>query len=274
MDSAQLSPAFPSALQQFEIGAWAEGPAVFGGASSRPRAEMDDTLPTGLDGPADDLSERLDPRLHWIPSLRAVGARTDAIELFERLRGAYSERHRHHQTLQYLAECLARLVRWREAAEHPHEVALAIWFKDAVYDPLRHDNEGRSARLAFDSLTAAGVDTEVARRVRDLVVATRHDSPPATNDGKLVVDIDLSYLAAGSERHAQAERNLRREMGHVTDFIYRRRRIEALKALAARLRIYQSDLVRASLETRARANIAATIARLQSRVLNPETLFQ
>lgn len=270
MESAQIS----SALQQFEVGRWADGPGQFVGDLARPRMGMDDTLPIGLGSAAGDLSERLDPRLHWIPSLRAVGARTDAIELFERLRGAYSERHRHHQTLQYLAECLARLVQWREAAEHPHEVALAVWFKDAVYDPLRHDNEGRSARLAFDSLTAAGVDTEVARRVRDLVVATRHDSPPATNDGKLVVDIDLSYLAAGSERHAQAECNLRREMGHVTDFIYRRRRIEALKALAARLRIYQSDIVRASLEARARANIAATIARLQSRVLNPQTLFQ
>lgn len=271
MDSVQISSEASFASQPFEIGAWTEGSAEQNARSSRQHREIDDTPPTG---PVAELPDELDPRLHWIPSLRAVGARTDAIDLFERLRGAYSERHRHHQTVQYLSECLAGLARWREAAEHPHEVALAIWFKDAVYDPRRHDNEGCSARLAFNSLTAAGVDSEVARRVRDLVVATRHDSPPATRDGKLVVDIDLSYLAAGTERHAQAERNLRREMGHVTDFIYRRRRIEALKALAARLRIYQSDPVRVCLEAQARANIAATIARLQSRVLKPETLFQ
>lgn len=270
MDSTDLSVVLPG----LRAAGWAALPSELLVDAPLVSAPLDEPVNTDVSLLHDVRADELDAARHWVPSLRAVGARYDAVETFDRLRGAYTEPHRHHHTLRFVAESLANLARWSCAADRPHEVALAIWFKDAVFDPLRHDNEGRSARMALDCLTAAGVPMETARRVRDLVVATRHDSPPATADGKLLVDIDLAWLGGEPDRALAAERSLRRELSHVSDFIYRRRRIEALKALTARLRIFHSDVVREHVETRARANIVATIARLQSRVLKAESLFQ
>jgi predicted metal-dependent HD superfamily phosphohydrolase len=217
---------------------------------------------------ADSAFDRLpDFDVHWAPSLRAVGASGDGRELFERLCADHQSKERRYHTLTEVGECLARLARWQAHAENPHEIAVAIWFKDAVYDPQRHDNEGRSARLAFDSLVALGVDAETARRVRDLVVLTRHDGPPSGVDARLMVDIDQGIFGASPERYAQYEQQLREEMSHITDFIYRRRRVEALKAQLARLHIFHTDAVRVEIERQARANLQGTVARLQNRGL-------
>ncbi len=272
MESADVIPAF----LKLQLDAYATMARATVAPTVAPQApmELDQSLRIDSAEISTNLSRQLDPALHWTPSMRSVGARVDSIELFERLRSAYNEPQRHYHTLQQLVECLAWLVEWKDAAEHPHQVALAIGVKDAVLDPMRHDNEGRSARLAFDSLIAAGAETDVARRGRDLVVATRHDSPAGAADARLLVDIDMAVLGASAQRYAEFERGLRREQAHITDFIYRRRRIEALKSLSARIRIYHTDIARAQLEARARANIASMIARLQSRSASTEQLFQ
>lgn len=204
---------------------------------------------------------------HWLPSLLALGAAADGREAFERLRSDYQDRARHYHTLTQVGECLERLSRWQAFAEAPHELAMAIWFKDAVLDPRRHDNEGRSARLAYDTLIGLGVDAEIARRVRDLIVVTRCDGPPAAADARMMADIDMGILGAEPTRYAEFERQLRDEMGHVTDFIYRRRRVEGLKAMLARLHIFHTDAGRVELEREARTNLQGTVQKYQGRGL-------
>ena len=47
---------------------------------------------------------------------------------------AWSEPHRHFHEQSHLRECLALWTRWRDNSPRPGEVAIALWFHDAVYD--------------------------------------------------------------------------------------------------------------------------------------------
>ncbi len=103
-------------------------------------------------------------------------------------------------TPQHLGECLDLWRRDAALAQHPGEVAVALWFHDAVYEHGRADNETASADWAAQVLRDAGADGESARRVHAMVMATRHDQLPVTPDEQLLVDIDLSILGAAPVR--------------------------------------------------------------------------
>ena len=51
------------------------------------------------------------------------------------LTNAWSEPHCHYHDPRHSRECLALWVHWRDECERPGEVALALWFHDAVHDP-------------------------------------------------------------------------------------------------------------------------------------------
>ncbi|MDZ7891197.1 MAG: N-methyl-D-aspartate receptor NMDAR2C subunit [Rhodoferax sp.] len=188
-----------------------------------------------------------------------AGAHTDGVALCDALLAAYAEPHRHYHSTQHLAECLHGFEVVRHLAQRPAEVALALWFHDAVYDVQRHDNEAQSADWARQALTTAGVQAEVAERVYELVMATRHTSVPAAGDAQLLVDIDLSILGADAQRFAQYERQIRKEYAFVPEDLFRTKRKEVLLSFAKRSRIYGTDYFHAALEARARANLARAV---------------
>jgi predicted metal-dependent HD superfamily phosphohydrolase len=176
------------------------------------------------------------------------------------LQRSYSEPQRHYHTLQHLGECLAWFEREHALAEHPGEVAIALWFHDAVYDVHAHDNEARSAEWARSAMLAAGVQREAAERVHALVMATRHDAVPEGRDAELLIDIDLSILGAEQERFDEYERQVHAEYAFVPDEVRLPRRRAILQRFLAREAIYATPRMHALLEARARANLARSIA--------------
>jgi len=94
--------------------------------------------------------------------------------LYNELMAAYAEPHRHYHTAQHLEECFAHFDEIDPLAEHPAEVALALWFHDAVYVPGASDNEARSAEWAARALAGAGAPEARAHEVARLVRLTDH----------------------------------------------------------------------------------------------------
>jgi predicted metal-dependent HD superfamily phosphohydrolase len=183
--------------------------------------------------------------------------------LMNQLVKAYSEPHRRYHTLQHLRECLAHLDAASALARRPAEVALALWFHDAVYDPRRDDNEQRSADWAHASVLRAGCDVEVADRVRDLVLATRgHDTATDDPDTALLLDIDLAILGASYARFDEYEQQIRAEYAHVPEADFRTGRARLLRGFLARPRLYATDAYHEALEPRARENLQRSIERL------------
>jgi predicted metal-dependent HD superfamily phosphohydrolase len=176
----------------------------------------------------------------------------------------YGEPHRHYHTLQHLEECLALLRGARAAAAHPGEVALALWFHDAVYDPLSGSNEAESAAWARRAALSAGLAPDAAARIHALVLATRHDAPPASGDAALVADIDLAILGADAARFDEYERQVRAEYAPVPDALFRNGRRRILERILARERIFTTPAFHARYEARARGNIERSLAAVRA----------
>jgi predicted metal-dependent HD superfamily phosphohydrolase len=199
----------------------------------------------------------------WQRLWQELGAQVVNGGLFNQLVQAYSERHRHYHTLQHLRECLLHFDAASGLARRPAEVELAIWFHDAVYDPLRSDNEERSADWARSSVIAAGCDAVVAERVHALVMATKtHEAPAADGDAALLLDVDLAILGASPTRFDAYEQQVRAEYARVPQEQFRERRAAVLRGFLRRPRIYATAAFHDALEQGARENLARSIARL------------
>lgn len=194
-------------------------------------------------------------RRSWADAWHDLGVDAPDDALFDRLLARYDEPQRAYHTRQHLAECLLHFERERSQAGRPGEVALALWFHDAVYDLGRHDNEARSADWARRALRNAGAAPEAAERVHALVMATRHEAVPEGKDAQLLVDIDLAILGAPLERFAEYERQIRIEYAHIPPEVFEPRRREILGRFLAREPLYRTASLRQLLEAAARRNL-------------------
>ena len=202
------------------------------------------------------------PAESWNAAWSALG-KPAPLELRRELELAWTEPHRHYHDTRHLGECLALCSRWTVQAERPAEVALAVWFHDAVHDPKLNANELNSAAWAARSLVAAGIGSEVAQRVYDLVLATRHDTPAQGRDAALVVDIDLAILGSPSARFAAYDQDIRKEYAAVPQAVYRSARRTVLQGFLSRARIYETACAVELLEEQARLNLQGAIERLE-----------
>ena len=198
----------------------------------------------------------------WQEMWRSLGVARADDDLFHRLIECYSEPHRKYHTVRHLEECFGHFNDVRSLTIEAGEVALAIWFHDAIYDTHSSDNEERSALWARESAIAAGLTLEQATRISGLVIATRHSATPENSDAMILVDIDLAILGAGIDRFEEYELQVREEYSWVPEHLYRSGRGQILKEFADREWIYCTDCFRTAYEERARENIARSLARL------------
>jgi predicted metal-dependent HD superfamily phosphohydrolase len=205
-----------------------------------------------------DLQTQWAQTWHALGLADATGDRS--LTLFQELLARYREPHRKYHTLQHLRECLALCARDGALAHAPAEVAMALWFHDAVYTHGRHDNELASANWARQALLEAGASDAAAQRIHDLVMATCHQATPGTADAQLLVDIDLAILGAAPERFQSYEQQIRDEYSHVAAPVFRAKRREVLQSFLQRNEIYATPTYRNRLEAAARANLQAAIA--------------
>jgi predicted metal-dependent HD superfamily phosphohydrolase len=201
---------------------------------------------------------RLRSRWHALTA-RLGFAQAPSVALFDALAQAYSEPGRHYHNLDHIAQLLSLLDQHGHNVPGRDAIELAIFFHDAVYVPIGSDNEAASAALARARLTALGGTETLVREVERLILATRHGSAPADSasdaDLELLVDLDLSILAAERAVYAAYAAAIRHEYTVVPDLIYRPGRRRVLAEFLARPRIYATPRLYEAWEASARANL-------------------
>jgi predicted metal-dependent HD superfamily phosphohydrolase len=183
-------------------------------------------------------------------------------DTFSRLQSAYAQKHRAYHTSRHIDECLSLLDELKGLAEYPSEVECALWFHDAIYEPMSKLNEERSANWMAEFGALVGLRSDSVARIRAHIMATRHVALPADNDSRLVVDIDLAILGAAPSRYEEFERDVRREYRWVPGMVYRPKRAEILQSFLDRSRIYHWEPAYERFESQARVNVSGAIRTL------------
>ncbi len=183
------------------------------------------------------------------------------------LKARYDEPQRAYHSWVHIEALLGHFETFADQIHDRTRVLWALYWHDAVYDPMRGDNEQVSADLLRRE--GAGVlSAETLEEAAVIIEATaKHQLPNSLSgevllDAALFLDLDLSILGARAEVFDVYEDNIRREYGFVPEDAYRAGRAAILKGFLGRDRLYFTDTCGVLWEAPARANLARSIARL------------
>jgi predicted metal-dependent HD superfamily phosphohydrolase len=200
----------------------------------------------------------------WRDALPASAPESAALRTGTDLLARWSEPQRHYHTVDHLITVLEIVDGNAERAADPDAVRLAAWFHDAIYDPLRMDNEEASALLAESVLPGLGVShvqlAEVARLVR---LTASHDPVPGDRNGGLLMDADLAILASPQDRYRAYVTAVRREYAHLDDAVFAVGRAGVLNNLLSLPRLFHTPELREMWEDAARHNLSCEVAAIR-----------
>jgi len=205
---------------------------------------------------------------YWNAAFDDLGTRISP-SVFEQLRARYNEPHRHYHNEHHLIECFESYeVLFETEFASPGEVALAIFYHDAIYEIPGTDNEYRSAELARKELSQLGITTHSITAISSMIDASMHRSghAPKTGDERYFLDIDMSILGAQHHRFDEYERQIRAEYSIYPDDQFNAGRAKVLKTFLDMESIFYTDYFRSKLERQARDNISRSLSKLMSGV--------
>jgi predicted metal-dependent HD superfamily phosphohydrolase len=180
----------------------------------------------------------------------------------QQLLAAYTEPGRHYHTLHHIQALLDAVQRAAASLHDVPVVQLAVWFHDAVYSPLRSDNETRSAALALKFLAETTLEHSRQQRVALLIERTKDHTqvhPDEDPDLQLFLDADLSILGASEKDYWQYARQVHAEYSVVPDMLYRQGRRNVLEKLLTTPILYRTPPYRDRLDAAARRNLQAEL---------------
>lgn len=182
--------------------------------------------------------------------------------MISRLIPRYAEPHRRYHTWRHIGHVFEASERISE--DRSTRLALAIFYHDAIYDPLASDNEERSAELLLDDGRRAKLPEDVLREAAMLVRATKHSGPEKdlTERACVLIDSDLAILGEDEAIFDQYEEAIRQEYASVSETDFATGRMQILSGLTQRKNLYLTERGRALWEAAARENIARSLRRL------------
>lgn len=176
----------------------------------------------------------------------------------------YGEPHRGYHTVAHVASCLGVLDEtvagspdWLPGAR------LALWFHDVIYDPLRKDNEERSADVLIGACGLMGVPRSASFASADAVLATKHvGEDPVLELNRRVLDADLASLGFAWDEFVANSAGIRKEYSFVPEDAYRSGRTKILQGFLDRPVLYFTEECRSLYDARARENLRRAVSEL------------
>jgi predicted metal-dependent HD superfamily phosphohydrolase len=182
--------------------------------------------------------------------------------LWNDLHSAYTDSSRHYHNLTHLENLYTQLLPVKNNIENWDAVLFALFYHDAVYNTLKHNNEEKSAELAQEHMQLIRVPPATIDRTVAHILATKAHVISEDNDTNLFTDADLSILGAPSDAYIQYTEQIRKEYRFYPDLVYKPGRRKVLQHFLGMERIYKTEYFFARYEEQARRNIAAELQRL------------
>lgn len=137
-----------------------------------------------------------------------------------------------------------------------------LYYHDIVYNPLKSDNEEKSAELAEKRMKQISVSIDTIGLCKNQILATKTHIKSADIDTNYFTDADLSVLGQSWEIYTLYYKNVRKEYSIYPDFVYNPGRKKVLNHFLAMDRIYKTDFFYNKFERVSRENILNEIKHL------------
>jgi predicted metal-dependent HD superfamily phosphohydrolase len=183
--------------------------------------------------------------------------------LWKEIESSYTKPGRHYHTLTHLDAVLSELVVHRNAFANWHTIVFAIAYHDLIYNPLKNNNEEKSAALAAKRLRETGCQADVIELCSELILATKNHKP-ASREIDLFTDADLSILGSDPDKYKEYARLVRLEYSIYPDMIYKAGRKKVLEHFLAMQQIFKTGEFADRYESAARENLKRELQNLRA----------
>lgn len=200
----------------------------------------------------------------FISSCQTLGCKGNITVVYEKLQRQYCSPTRHYHTFDgHVRSCIKEFTRLPKTITHRDELALALFFHDAIMDFTASDNEERSADFASQLLKSIEMPEDARNTIMQLILTTKHTAIPSTETDNYMIDIDLAIFGQSPAIFDLYEQNIRKEYAFVAEEEFRFRRAAILRQFLDRSSIYSSKEFAERYEKTARENLCRSIAKLQ-----------
>jgi predicted metal-dependent HD superfamily phosphohydrolase len=182
--------------------------------------------------------------------------------LWQEIVQQYTRRHRAYHNLYHLEHLIRELEAVQSQVQDWSAVLWALFYHDLIYNPLKQNNEEKSAEKAVTYLTATGIAPAMVEKVRQIILATKGHQVSEDMDTNLFTDADLAILGKDNKWYRDYCKSIREEYVLVPDMLYKPGRRKVLQHFLAMERIYKTDYFFEKYEATARENLAWELALL------------
>ncbi len=187
--------------------------------------------------------------------------------LYTSLRSWYQSSGRYYHNWQHIVSLLTLLDEVQDYLKNPDAVQLAIYYHDAIYDPLASDNEVKSAELLNDELAGVFEKSLLEYAAKLILTTTKHRLPAEegasfTTDCAYFLDMDISILGADLKSYDKYEEGIAKEYSMIPPEVFKPARQAVMRRFLEREHIFYTSYFRDQFENAARLNIARAISAL------------
>lgn len=176
-------------------------------------------------------------------------------ELWSEIETHYSGKKRHYHSLRHLEHLLEQLTTIKSELKDWNTILFTLFYHDVIYDALKSDNEEKSAELAEVRMKELHVPSELIKRCKEQILATKSHVKSDNDDTNYFTDADLSVLGQNWEVYSAYFKNVRQEYAVYPDLIYNPGRKKVLLHFLEMDRIFKTDYFFEKYEKPARENL-------------------
>lgn len=175
--------------------------------------------------------------------------------ILEELTRLYTDKSRHYHNLKHIVAMLM-------AAPEPLliEQTIAIWFHDAIYNPVSSTNEEDSAALVRQLYDVDDLERYADIKIIEKIILSTKKHEPLCEQANLVLDLDLSILGSPSHVYSDYVTNIIAEYApYVPLDMFYAGRAAFLDKFLQRDTLFFTDWGKQTFEQRARINLSAEL---------------
>ena len=180
--------------------------------------------------------------------------------LWKEIQFNYSKKGRHYHTLDHLDSVVAELIQVKELIKDWQTLTISIAYHDFIYNPLRQDNEEKSADEAMNKLGSLNASQEQKSKCREQIITTKGQSISQDTHTNYFIDADLAILGSDPKTYENYSRSIRKEYKYYPDLIYKPGRRKVLKYFLEMERIFKTNYFFDKYEKQARINIDSELS--------------